>query len=113
MGFRAVADLDDYTTSELVQLLQNIAALIRQRLGGDDTRPRAESASSFSVVGSDELAAGAAAAGTPPEPPVSRRSSTLLSPFDCPYHCKYCFEQCCRPEGSHKNHACLAHRHRR
>jgi hypothetical protein len=32
LGFRAVADLDDYSLVELIDLLERVAALIRQRL---------------------------------------------------------------------------------
>ena len=108
MGFRAVADLDDYSLVELIDLLEWVAALIRQRLTFTGSASRAESVASCSVVpaasSSGQQTSGAAG---------SSRAPGLKSPFECQYHCKYCFEQCCRPVDAYKNHACLEHRHRR
>ena len=112
MGFRAVAHLDDYSLVELIDLLEWVAALIRQRLTFTGSASRAESVASCSVVEPEEPAASSSGQQTSGAA-GSSRAPGLKSPFECQYHCKYCFEQCCRPVDAYKNHACLEHRHRR
>jgi len=37
----------------------------------------------------------------------------LLTPFRCPYECKYCPKCCSRSKPGHGGHSCYEHRHRR
>ena len=112
MGFRAVTDLSDYSVAELAELTEKASALLRQKLTGDASDSGAASVASFSVVepeaSADAPSSRAESSGQTVGPPPG-----LRSPFECPYHCKHCYEQCCRRPESHKNHACLAHRHMR
>ena len=105
MGLRAVADLEDYTIAELVELIDKASTVLRQKVA-DSGASSSASVASFSVVEEEpEESSTAAASKDPP--------GDLKSPFECEYHCKFCFNRCCRPIYAHKNHACLEHRHRR
>ena len=111
-GFPADPDLDDYSLVERIDLLERVAALIRQRLTFNGSASHAESVASFSVVEPEEPAA--SSSGQQTSGAVgSSRAPGLKSPFECQYHCENCFQQCCRPVDAHKNHVCLENRHRR
>ena len=112
MGFRAVTDLSDYTVAELAELIEKAAALIRAKLEESESL-KSGALGSFSVVGSEASGAASSAGAPSGLAPPQTGVTPLKSPFDCGFHCKYCYEQCCRPADSHKNHACLEHRHRR
>ena len=124
MGLRQVADLTEYSTAELLLLIQLAISILRQRLsGGVASASQAESDVSLgiSVVEPEAPAATTctqASAGSPPG--LSSTSSTrvdvgfeppqrLRNPWTCEFHCKFCQVQCCRP-GPHTNHACVEHR---
>ena len=104
MGLRAVSDLEEYTIAELVELIDKASTLLRQKVS-DSGASSAASVISYSTVDEAE-SAGAGASSSDP-------AGGLKSPFECEYHCKFCFSRCCRPPLAHKNHACLEHRHRR
>ena len=112
MGFRAVADLEEYSVAELVDLVEKAAALLKKKLGAEPKPSYTESVSSFSVIGSEAGDPSSSSRGAPGYPVQGDRDSGLKSPFQCGYHCKSCLVQCCRP-GVHQNHACLEHRHKR
>lgn len=113
MGFRVVTDLEEYSISELIELIEKSAALLRLKLGTEPSQSKPESVCSFSVIEPGTSSAAATASEPTASPFAGERDPSLKSPFECTYHCKYCYARCCRPIDAHKNHACLEHRHRR
>ena len=96
MGFRAVTDLSDYSTSELLQLIKSATDIISSRLVGEPSgssvnRPVATAASSDSQVS---------------------EVSQLKNPLTCEFKCRHCDAQCYRVT-SHVYHACAEHKHLR
>lgn len=96
MGFRKVADLTDYSTVELLDLISSASAIVRSRVAS-------ETSQSQSTPGSEVAASSEVAQAT---------GTVLKNPLTCEFHCRHCNAQCYRVT-AHTLHSCAEHKHLR
>ena len=96
MGFRAVTDLSEYSTEELLKLISQAADIVRARVSGETSESSSVPEPASASSGEPRVADGVA----------------LKNPLTCPYRCRHCNEQCYRVT-SHVLHSCAEHKHLR